>query len=811
MSGKVTIERKVKLRDLFKGKVSELFLDIETLFYNKNTKNPSDYKNRTWSLAIARVKKHTADETIIQVYRSHNFNDFFEYLNGSINRAMTIKCYYHNGNKYDNHFMLWEFKRMYGEAIETHLNKFSKKAKSLEPELAITNKEMKEHKLAIAESRVKSKTNLDLTLQINKVQLQMIDTVPKVASSLGSMTDKLVQYGFMPQEYAKTTLEYDKYDIDENVSDAYLDSYILDIYNNLTPDENIYIDNDVIGLAFLRLYYSQIFEGFDWDKATLSQNIGEYYITLTRDEENKPVVYNTLARWQLYSKVWNSEMKTHVKYTDFAFGNGSGALDENYEPLDPSAFAFIKSFYKGGLNFYNSEYVAKVIHERAFSIDINSSYPYAMYFGFIPTYLHEAMSYDNEMMWHCGYEFEDLEAGYNPESRYCLWRITYETFNQLIKPIKSRIIKEMLVKYYNNLTPYVNINTNTIKIINMFRRSPVVNFPIISYMIWDCYRFGAKETIKKLYTDKTNGKAPLEVTFDDNMHATEGDKAPLIHFSEAQYAQFKVLLNGIYGIPALRPAFNRFEYKPDKDDYENYINDNENTERNVMFSVFVTSMSLLNLLTPLTYLSAKEIDKNFLYADTDSLYLKHKIRHKLPDSLFSPYDLGLWDEEHYNITDMYILNHKKYAYATLEEKKGETKPRIEVRSGGINKGTWDTNMSFDNFIATQFFDGSTVQATRSILNKQGTITLYTGSITMEKGTPYPIEYNERDKNELARIVQEIRNSVTDNEDSIYYETPFGAISEDMIFSQTTRKEHYEPIEKLIAMHSIIGGKIRKTA
>ena len=52
-----------------------------------------------------------------------------------------------------------------------------------------------------------------------------------------------------------------------------------------------------------------------------------------------------------------------------------------------SGFDYFRSFYKGGLNLYNDNYVGKILNKNGFSIDLNSSYPTVMYKEKLPTYL----------------------------------------------------------------------------------------------------------------------------------------------------------------------------------------------------------------------------------------------------------------------------------------------------------------------------------------------------------------------------------------------------------------------------------------
>ena len=62
-------------------------------------------------------------------------------------------------------------------------------------------------------------------------------------------------------------------------------------------------------------------------------------------------------------------------------------------------------------------------------------------------------------------------------------------------------------------------------------------------------------------------------------------------YSQEEIMLSKVVLNGLYGIPALRSHFNLF--RRDEDGFlVNHENGYKNSERNLLFSTFVTSQAL---------------------------------------------------------------------------------------------------------------------------------------------------------------------------------------------------------------------------
>src|SRR5699024_5957991 len=170
--------------------------------------------------------------------------------------------------------------------------------------------------------------------------------------------------GVVTDDELKTDFDYLKYNLQQDLTEEEAREYASNIFKQLNDSELKYIRNDVILLAKSVYYYSDMFNNFSYSKPTFTSNILESYNT------------NLLKSIQLLNRFKYDKSNYEVRYTDYQFAN------ENF-------YDYLKPFYRGGLNFYNQNYVGRIIDTGVFSMDIHSSYPYAMHNFKIPTYLHD--------------------------------------------------------------------------------------------------------------------------------------------------------------------------------------------------------------------------------------------------------------------------------------------------------------------------------------------------------------------------------------------------------------------------------------
>ena len=746
----------------YKGeRTPTLYWDIETLAYNKieGRKKPTKYKNVTYSVAIGWNDNGQINVEVFPNFETF-FNTFLEYSKrkDTITKSKTnIQMIAHNCNKYDNHFLEYDLIRSFNTAVE---NLYMKSAETNEETINLKQAKIQaKEENVILEKRVKSSVNLDMTFFLNGFKFNIVDNFMKTMTSISTLGKKLKDSGYLTDDQLKTEFQYDIFDIEGDMTHSQAKDYALKCFDKLTDKQMTYIHNDVIILGQSHIHYSDIFPNFDYSAMTFSVNILRSYLG------------NPLTSYQLLNKFGNDQ----TPLTDYQFHN-------------INFYDYVKGFYKGGLNMYNPKYINQIIKEDCFSIDINSSYPYVMYHEKIPTFIHDFNEYETETV---------VKTNLKNKNRWSLYKMTKQSFNiDILMKIKSQMVKKILVKYYNTVAEhdqlYVNINTNTLRMIEGLTGLKLNKIAVMSYVTYDCVYFGARDQIHDYYFIKTQGKMDKKIIMKTPYDYTITDEDNDILYSDEEILLAKTNLNGLYGIPALRSHFNLFR-RDETGELYNMINGYKNTERNLLFSTFVTSQSIYNLLEPLQALTQEEIDDNFIYCDTDSLYLKSKIKHKIDPNLFDPISLGKWDIENERIVNMFVLNHKKYAYLKPNGK-------IKVVSAGIPLSAFNTNQSFEDFIKNDFHHGKVVYNNKSIYNEQGTISIYPSQTNIEKGSDYPSLFTDMLEEEKQSILEEVRASYNpeDYDDILYIESNIGTFSINDLYPV------YNPIEtkssiKILAM------------
>lgn len=730
------------IKELKSNQEFELMYDIETYTTNRKVKTPSTLQTFVYSFCMG----YEYNEQIY-LYHFYNFREAINFLISKTTKKIKYIFTAHNSNKYDNHFfrysLLNDFKLL-------NYNQYKKN---------LTNKKIPNHvkksikdDMILVESRVKSSTSLTFYARIGKMTIETSDTLPKTNMSLKVISKMLVRANLMPKKYTKSGYNYTKYDKDEYINPKEAHIISKEIFINLDYDERIYIYNDVIILIYLKKYFSVLFLDFDYNKTTFMQNVKTAYTT------------NKLINFQIEKK---DEFNNVIyEYNDYKF-------------KDSTLYYYLQKFYRGGLNFYNTKYLTHIV-SNAFSIDINSSYPYVLYTSKFP---YTIKSFSEKKT------FIDIDDNLHRNNDLITYmEVDKYTLNNILDKFKSRVLKQMIVKYYHIDVKTSNIYISSI-ILNLLKYTFKINIDlsyinVLSYITYTTKEFGNKEAISNFYYIKTQGKQDYILDYKSPLNIELTNKINNNHFTNEEISTSKVKLNGIYGLPALRKYFDYF-----------YIDDNkiqslnsgfENSERNILFSATVTIYAFCNLITPLSYF-INFIDDYFIYCDTDSLYLKKEAIIFLPERMFHPMNLGSWDIENESIEHIYVLNHKKYVYYSNN--------KIIIKCAGVPIDNFNTNMSFERFIKTQFSDGVGISNKRSILNKDLTISIYNTETLFKSGEYYDLYYVDKNFSEIEEFISKI--DIDSDSQLLYIETPIGSFTKRDF--EEERYSHLKSIENLMKL------------
>lgn len=721
-----------------KRQKKHIFYDIETLTVNQKTKQPSKLKSLEYIVSVSFLY-----EDKVHFFFMPNLTEFIRYL-----MQLTVKCKVeltaHNGNGYDNHFMLRALKNI------------GYKETNMFRDVINANYQSDKCENGFIESlRVKRKSSLSCKFMIGNVTFETTDTYMKSNASLATLGRKLLASGFIEEEYTKLEdFDYELYNKQYDMSIPQLQEYCKEVYSGLNKRQLEYCRNDVVILALYYYHYPQLYPGYDYNKMTLSQNIAADYDT------------NPLAKLQLRNIFYTGDtddksyrekkrLETHIKYSDFMF-NGV------------NIYTYIKASYSGGLNLYNDKYVAMMIDRTIKYFDLNSAYPFNMATCKMPTFLTQygdRKSLDN----FCG-----------DDDNFYIFRMDIDDFNNMVLDVKSHFMKCAFVKYLYKGKEDITINSNNLLLFRDFGVD-LSQYYCKDYIGFECHKFGSAETIKKFYRVKQQArhKTVLDMTDVQNIKVTD---IPLdkMDATEEEIYLYKVSMNGISGVPALRSTYPVYLLS-ENGQIEGYPNGFINKERNCVFSCFTTSRNFWNLLKPLKNLTAEEIDKFVYYTDTDSVIVDDAISHKL-DMDMDHDNLGAWDIEH-EITKLYIANNKMY---TFETKEGE----IKVKSCGVKKDIFSKylypkepeckpRVPFEIFVRKFFKIGSELPNLKHVINEMGTISLYEAKTVIKH--PVYLLYEQIDgkvKELQEKIKKEVREHYNDRdyEDAMYIESSVGVFS-----------------------------------
>lgn len=798
-----------------------VYYDIETYACNTNAEKPSDLQGFMYSFAFGIWLN---DEKRIAAAAVPTFSHFIKYLKEiDFPNKKVIKLVAHNSNRFDNWYVRFESRKIFQAELGNATNvKLTDTAKEKYHSRTVKSFGTGNY---VLEKHIRSMNNLNIdSMRVEGFKFAVTDNFPKAGASLKKIGKMLLSSEKISKDKLKTDFgDYTQFDVEYPMSVGQRIVYSEEVFRKLDKDQMTYIFNDIHVLGHGVVFYSTIFFGFDWFKMTKTVNIKDAYL----DPENEHV---GMTRLQLQKEIIEVDVTKDLAYSRYHIHKRT------------DLFQYFNSFYFGGLNIYNDRFIGKIVKDL-FSIDLNSSYPYVMYHFKVPTYPIDFFP----KKYIEGKEYSMILDDLDDQDYFYFIELSFKEFNRLTALCKkrSRVLNNMFSKYFfrpNTLKKsswsFGSVFTNSVAL-RLLKAFGIISeneeILVKNVVKWQTEEFGSKDKIAEFYFIKTQGKFgkkgqtvdfanskykinehgqkilvsgdPTKVSIvDENFDKSKGFSDDIVQIS-------KVNLNGLYGLPALQSTFD-IGYLNEDNEIKMEKNAHQNKERNVVFSAFVTAQAFYNLLEPLKYFVDK-IDDWFVYADTDSLYLKSEAREYIPKEMFNDMNLGAWDCEHEHIESMYVLNHKKYSYIcweTKDEKGNDVEPYlgpIQIRSGGVANDAFNADSygtDFERFVKERFSDGCAIKNNRSIRTKEDTIIIRETETKLSLGSKYMTEIGTAEQIEFVKQAEHLtaqkdvklindeynpfapEDFFNEEQPALYIESVFGAFSMSAL-------NHSEPVLK----------------
>ncbi len=291
---------------------------------------------------------------------------------------------------------------------------------------------------------------------------------------------------------------------------------------------------------------------------------------------------------------------------------GRKSFTARFPVLSPDVDAFIREAYRGGYTYADDRFRGRLHETRGVVLDVNSLYPYVMYYRKIP------------------YGIPSYFTGTPPEGKLSIFSVT---FKAKIKPKHIPIIQVKRNIMFGGTEYLYKIDEPvTMHVTNVDWQLFNEHYDITVLTFNGGYSFKGREGMFDDYIDKY---------MNQKENAVGGQRTIA-----------KLFLNSLYGKFATNPDVTGKE--PEYTDRVVWHRGDEQT-RDPIFTAagaFITSYA-----REVTIRAAQENYDCFAYADTDSLHL---LRETLPETLeIDPNKLGAWKHE-YDFTRAFYMRAKAY-------------------------------------------------------------------------------------------------------------------------------------------------------
>lgn len=331
-------------------------------------------------------------------------------------------------------------------------------------------------------------------------------------------------------------------------------------------------------------------------------------------------------------------------------------------------YELMRKFYSGGFTQFNPLYHNKVFNKNGFSIDINSSYPWAMT---------QPLPY--------GELLEEVPENTKNYLTYCVVRMSYKIKSKYINFIclKNKTDKRVRYSMHGSGEFYFLLEE-----LEFYKKIYDIEITEIKYLYARCFTF-LKPFIDEYYHLKSeadaNGQAALKTTYKlllNSLYGSFAKKAiyPMGIWMEKRFydALKNNELDGLYDEKKKKwnaktfkklniPNMNLFCVEMEKEEKPKSF-------PNMLIGATITAYSRLKLLNAIFEIG---IDK-FVYCDTDSIFCLGK-KENLPSSIkLDDYELGAWKIE-FEFNKGKILGAKRYVFENENHKTKSATSGIKLK------------------------------------------------------------------------------------------------------------------------------------
>lgn len=363
----------------------------------------------------------------------------------------------------------------------------------------------------------------------------------------------------------------------------------------------------------------------------------------------------SLVQKLVKNNIWNNKhLHNYIK---------KGLKIHSYEQYE-----LMRKFYSGGFTQFNPLYHNKVFNKNGFSIDINSSYPWAMT---------QPLPY--------GELLEEIPKNTKNYLTYCVVRMSYKIKSKFINFIclKNKTDKRVRYSMHGSGEFYFLLEE-----LEFYKKIYDIEITEINYLYARCFTF-LKPFIDEYYHLKSeadaNGQAALKTTYKlllNSLYGSFAKKAmyPMgIWMEKRFYDKLKEQeLDGLYDEKNKKWIPKTFKQSniPNMDLFCVEMEKEEKPKSfpNMLIGATITAYSRLKLLNAIFEIG---IDK-FVYCDTDSIFCLGK-KENLPSSIkLDDYELGAWKVE-FEFNKGKILGAKRYVFENENHKTKSATSGIKLK------------------------------------------------------------------------------------------------------------------------------------